>query len=1031
MTTQKANQAPVVTASNQTVNAGASITPIFSVTDADGDRISHYYFSDLNSSSTSGYFTLNGTRQNGPFTILAEQLSNVRFVGGSVAGTDSVSIDGKVWAGKVVTMTTQKVNQAPVVTASNQTVNVGASITPNFSVTDADGDRISLYYFYDQNTSSTSGYFTVNGVQQTSGFSVTPEQLSTVRFVGGSVAGTDSVTIYASDGQTWGSQAVTMTTKANQAPVVTASNQTVNVGASITPNFSVTDADGDRISLYYFYDSNTSSTSGYFTVNGVQQSSAFSVTPEQLSTVRFVGGSVSGTDSVTIYASDGQTWGSQAVTMTTKANQAPVVTATNQTVNAGASIVPNFSVTDADGDRISLYYFLDSNTSSTSGYFTLNGVQQSSAFSVTPEQLSTVRFVGGSVAGTDSVTIYAYDGQTWGSQAVTMTTKANQIPFVTVSDQTVRRSQTIQPSFGVTDADGDKITRYAFYDNNNSSTSGYFTVNGAAQAAEQTFYVDADKLSTVRFVGGSTAGSDYVYARAYDGTDWSNWNGYTIQTQAGSTPTVSASDQTVTANESIKLSLSATDADGDKITSYKFYDANTSSTSGYFTVNGAAQAAGQTFYVDADKLDTVRFVGGTAVGADAVYVAAADGVDGWGAWKPFNVSTSAAADWFEKNIKDLAIRSLARSRFQDGWLDRQDMIDIFRDAKDGGVVDANEFADLQALTKNTDFIKMPDHVRVLSAKIAEGNPANNSYQGSYLGNLYAGSSDNQLEKLIQEHFFGGDRPLPLGEYSYGSASNVVYRYAEGNLFLNGVSYEDVRQGSVGDCYYLASLASVALKTPDAIREMFIDNGDGTYTVRFFNKGKADYVTVDRYLPVNSDGTLPFAKVGKGKKYDDSTNELWVALAEKAYAQMNEASWLGRLLLVPGTTDQYVNLNGLNSYKGIENGWSGYSTDHISNKKGTADWIQSSTPNTVVDAFNYGKTIIFSSKDFDSTKLSNVVDNHAYTMVGYNQATGLFKLFNPWGVEGELYWSDFTFKPGIIELTWNQIQRYFSQWTVNG
>ncbi|TAF32426.1 MAG: hypothetical protein EAZ69_17920 [Oscillatoriales cyanobacterium] len=79
-------------ASNQTVNAGASITPIFSVTDADGDRISHYYFSDLNSSSTSGYFTLNGTRQNGPFTILAEQLSNVRFVGGSVAGTDSVSI---------------------------------------------------------------------------------------------------------------------------------------------------------------------------------------------------------------------------------------------------------------------------------------------------------------------------------------------------------------------------------------------------------------------------------------------------------------------------------------------------------------------------------------------------------------------------------------------------------------------------------------------------------------------------------------------------------------------------------------------------------------------------------------------------------------------------------------------------------------------------------------------------------------------------------------------------------------------------
>ncbi|TAF19348.1 MAG: DUF4114 domain-containing protein [Oscillatoriales cyanobacterium] len=94
------NSAPVVTASNQTVNAGASISPSFSVSDANGDRISNYYFSDLNSSSTSGYFTINGVKQTKEFTILAEQLSNVRFVGGSVAGTDSVSIaayDGKVW----------------------------------------------------------------------------------------------------------------------------------------------------------------------------------------------------------------------------------------------------------------------------------------------------------------------------------------------------------------------------------------------------------------------------------------------------------------------------------------------------------------------------------------------------------------------------------------------------------------------------------------------------------------------------------------------------------------------------------------------------------------------------------------------------------------------------------------------------------------------------------------------------------------------------------------------------------------------
>ncbi|WP_246259884.1 DUF4114 domain-containing protein [Oxynema aestuarii] len=67
-------------------------------------------------------------------------------------------------------------NQEPVVTAYNQTVNAGASISPSFYVNDPDGDLITQYYFYDNNSSSTSGYFTFNGVKQTNLFSVTPDQ---------------------------------------------------------------------------------------------------------------------------------------------------------------------------------------------------------------------------------------------------------------------------------------------------------------------------------------------------------------------------------------------------------------------------------------------------------------------------------------------------------------------------------------------------------------------------------------------------------------------------------------------------------------------------------------------------------------------------------------------------------------------------------------------------------------------------------------------------------------------------------------
>jgi hypothetical protein len=250
---------------------------------------------------------------------------------------------------------------------------------------------------------------------------------------------------------------------------------------------------------------------------------------------------------------------------------------------------------------------------------------------------------------------------------------------------------------------------------------------------------------------------------------------------------------------------------------------------------------------------------------------------------------------------------------------------------------------------------------------------------------------------------------------------MSYQPAQGNLFQSGISYQDVNQGIVGDCYFLASLAAVALKTPKVIEDMFIDNGDGTYTVRFFKEGKADYLTVDRFLPTYRDSdSLPFAKVGGN--YNNSANELWVALAEKAYAQINEAGWIGQ--------------DGTNTYKGIELGWTDKAMAHISSKNSNSASIPSSTSNQVVDAFNASKLITFSSFGLNSsgqgpTKNSPVVSNHAYTMVGYNQATGQFKLFNPWGLSGGYESGDSTFKPGILEMTWNQIKTYFSQWTVNG
>ena len=48
---------------------------------------------------------------------------------------------------------------------------------------------------------------------------------------------------------------------------------------------------------------------------------------------------------------------------------------------------------------------------------------------------------------------------------------------------------------------------------------------------------------------------------------------------------------------------------------------------------------------------------------------------------------------------------------------------------------------------------------------------------------------------------------------------------------------------------MGSLAELAVQEPSAIVDMFIENGDGTFAVRFYEGGVARYVTVNNELPV--------------------------------------------------------------------------------------------------------------------------------------------------------------------------------------
>lgn len=346
-------------------------------------------------------------------------------------------------------------------------------------------------------------------------------------------------------------------------------------------------------------------------------------------------------------------------------------------------------------------------------------------------------------------------------------------------------------------------------------------------------------------------------------------------------------------------------------------------------------------------------------------------------------------DWFGTSLRDPGLATISRSRFADNTLDRSDMLTLFSSTLDDGKVDAIEFSDLQTLVAHHQQLGMPEHVYVLADKVVNGTSANTFYQGSSLGDLAPGSTEEHLTALVDKWFMGGDRPAAPAEYE------MTYTKAGGHLFGvdNVPRLEDIRQGYLADCYFLAALGANVAHQPDVIRDMFIDNGDGTFTVKFYgqNNGKvvseADYVTVDRWLPTNISSSEHSDQ--QFAAFDEHDRGLWVALAEKAYAQFAESSLSFRP--VP-----------INSYDGIQYGkgframaaLSGQDGKTYTNLNyGVADVGDFPGFETINTLFQNQTPMVASTV---SDPALGIVKDHQYVIVGMNAETQTLRLYNPQG-----------------------------------
>ena len=102
------------------------------------------------------------------------------------------------------------------------------------------------------------------------------------------------------------------------------------------------------------------------------------------------------------------------------------------------------------------------------------------------------------------------------------------------------------------------------------------------------------------------------------------------------------------------------------------------------------------------------------------------------------------------------------------------------------------------------------------------------------------------------------------------------------IFPHPPSPRDIKQGAMGDCFFLAGLASIVDKDPDAVTKMIRDNGNGTVTVRIFDvEGTAPnktfkpfYITFEKSILHTDFSLMP-------ERADAAAP--WVGLMEKAYA----------------------------------------------------------------------------------------------------------------------------------------------------
>ncbi|MCR5746860.1 MAG: hypothetical protein K6G03_04060 [Lachnospiraceae bacterium] len=246
------------------------------------------------------------------------------------------------------------------------------------------------------------------------------------------------------------------------------------------------------------------------------------------------------------------------------------------------------------------------------------------------------------------------------------------------------------------------------------------------------------------------------------------------------------------------------------------------------------------------------------------------------------------------------------------------------------------------------------------------------------------------------------------------------------LFPHPPCIQDIGQGQLGDCYLIASMATLAEHKPDFFQKHMKDEGS-TVCVCLYKSGRPFYVRVNKSTVLNSKGHTAYA-----------TGPLWVRMYEKAF--MISGLYAKEKTGEQGEAFDRLTREGKRSYDSIRAGNSGIALYVMTGKNfetfgidvdstaatgkdrrvvtedgtiefdGNINAVISATLNKLTDAQNSGKMITAATRENFIQNVGKAVggnesiergiaSSHTYTVLGLEKnANGIsyVRIRNPWG-----------------------------------